>query len=37
VIRAAQEPAAVIELFGRSNGQTLLPILDLIENARRLM
>jgi len=33
VTRAARESAAVIEQFCQANGQILLPILKLIENA----
>ena len=37
VTRAARESAAVIEQFCRANGQILLPILDLIENASQVV
>ena len=37
VTRAARESAAVIEQFCRSNGQILLPILNLIENASQVV
>jgi len=35
--RAARESAAVIEQFCRANGQILLPILNLIENASQVV
>jgi putative transposase len=37
VTRAARESAAVIEQFCRTNGQILLPILNLIENASQVV
>ena len=37
VTRAAGESAAVIEQFCRTNGQILLPILNLIENASQVV
>jgi len=37
VTRAARESAAVIEQFCRANGQILLPILSLIENASQVV
>lgn len=37
VTRAARESAAVIEQFCRANGQLLLPILSLIENASQVV
>jgi transposase-like protein len=37
VTRAARESAAVIEQFCRANGQILLPILNLIENASQVV
>ena len=37
VTRAGRESAAVIEQFCRANGQILLPILNLIENASRVV
>lgn len=37
VTRAARESAAVIEQFCCTNGQTLLPILNLIENASQVV
>jgi putative transposase len=37
VTRAARESAAVIEQFCRANGQILLPILNLIENAGQVV
>lgn len=37
VTRAARESAAVIEQFCRSNGQILLPIVNLIQNASQVV
>ncbi len=37
VTRAARESAAVIEQFCQANGQILLPILNLIENASQVV
>ena len=37
VTRAARESAAVIEQFCRTNGQILLPLLNLIENASQVV
>lgn len=37
VTHAGQESAAVIEQFCRANGQILLPILNLIENASQVV
>ncbi len=37
VTRAGRESAAVIEQFCRANGQILLPILNLIENASQVV
>jgi putative transposase len=37
VTRAARESAAVIEQFCRTNGQILLPILNLMENASQIV
>lgn len=37
VTRAARESAAVIEQFCRANGQILLPIVNLIENASQVV
>jgi hypothetical protein len=37
VTRAAQESAAVIEQFCQSNGQILLPILNLMETASQIV
>lgn len=37
VTRAGRESAAVIEQFCRANGQILLPLLDLIENASQVV
>ena len=37
VTRAGRESAAVIEKFCRANGQILLPILNLIENASQVV
>ncbi len=37
VTRAGRESAAVIEQFCRSNGQILLPIVNLIQNASQVV
>jgi putative transposase len=37
VTRAARKSAAVIEQFCRTNGQILLPLLNLIENASQVV
>jgi hypothetical protein len=37
VTRAARESTAVIEQFCRANGQILLPIVNLIENASQVV
>jgi hypothetical protein len=37
VIRAARESAAVIEQFCQANGQILLPIVNLIQNATQVV
>ena len=37
VTRAARESAAVIEQFCQANGQILLPIVNLIENASQVV
>ena len=37
VTRAARESAAVIEQFCQSNGQILLPIVNLIESASQVV
>ena len=37
VTRAAQESAAVIEEFCQANGQILLPIVNLIQNASQVV
>ena len=37
VTRAARESAAVIEQFCQANGQILLPLLNLIENASQVV
>ncbi len=37
VTRAARESAAVVQQFCQANGQILLPILDLIENASQVV
>jgi hypothetical protein len=36
VTRAAKESAAVVEQFCQSNGQILLPVVNLIESASQL-
>ena len=37
VSHAAREPAAVIEQFRQTNGQILLPIVNLIQNASQVV
>ena len=37
VTRAAKESAAVVEQFCRSNGQILLPVVNLIESASQVV
>ena len=37
VSRVAREPAAVIEQFCQANGQILLPIVNLIQNAGQVV
>jgi hypothetical protein len=37
VTRAAQESAAVIEEFCQANGQILLPIVNLVQNASQVV